>query len=248
VTGIAYDSRFRFIAQGALVVAYRHLPRPVPMPRGHKRGKVTEFSDRSRRRLALLLHRLSPAWGVFITLTVADASLSPQQVKSSALRRVIDWLMGLGFEAVVWKQEFQKRGAVHYHLLALCWKRRPPWVKKGELAAKWGLGFVDVSFIDKGRLVTYVTKYVRKPVFEPVDLTHTDISDDGDVEASPEASPGRFWGIRGRENLVWARVVLLESLPEFLEGKFRRLLERIQEALGFVPGVLYLFSRQYLTV
>jgi len=239
----SYDSRFRFVAQGALVVAYRHLPRAVPLPQGRKRGKVTGFSDRSRRRLAILLHRLSPAWGVFITLTVADASLSPQQVKASALRRVIDWLMGLGFEAVVWKQEFQKRGAVHYHLLALCWKRRPPWVKKGELAAKWGLGFVDVSFIDKGRLVTYVTKYVRKPVFEPVDLTHTDISDDGDVGSSP----GRFWGVRGRESLVWASVALLESLPEFLEDKFRRLLERVLGTLGFVPGVLYVFSRQYLT-
>ena len=240
--GVSYHNAFRFIAQGALVVAYRHLPRPVPMPRGHKRGKVTEFSDRSRRRLALLLHRLSPAWGVFITLTVADASLSPQQVKSSALRRVIDWLMGLGFEAVVWKQEFQKRGAVHYHLLALCWKRRPPWVKKGELAAKWGLGFVDVSFIDKGRLVTYVTKYVRKPVVDSTH-THTNISDDGDVGSSP----GRFWGVRGRENLVWASVALLERLPEALEGKFRTLLERVLGTLGFVPGVLYLFSRQYLT-
>jgi len=251
VTGIAYDSRFRFIAQGALVVAYRHLPRPVAMPRGHKRGKVTEFSDRSRRRLALLLHRLSPAWGVFITLTVADASLSPQQVKASALRRVIDWLMGLGFEAVVWKQEFQRRGAVHYHLLGLCWRKRPPWIKKKDLAAKWGLGFVDVSFVDKGRVVTYVTKYVRKPASgSVVDSTHTDISDDaaGAVEASSGASPGRFWGIRGRENLVWAKVVLLERLPEFLEGKFQRLLERVQEFLGFVPGVLYLFSRQYLTV
>jgi len=242
VTGIAYDSRFRFIAQGALVVAYRRLPRAVPMPRGRKRGKITEFSDRSRRRLAILLHRLSPAWGVFITLTVADASLSPQQVKASALRRVINWLMGLGFEAVVWKQEFQRRGAVHYHLLALCWKRRPPWVKKGELAAKWGLGFVDVSFIDKGRVVTYVTKYVRKPVVEPVDSTHMDISDDA---VGP--SPGRFWGVRGRENLVWASVALLERLPEALEGKFRTLLERVLGTLGFVPGVLYVFSRQYLT-
>ena len=237
----SYDSRFRFVAQGALVVAYRHLPRGH-LPRGRKRGKITEFSDRSRRRLALLLHRLSPAWGVFITLTVADASLSPQQVKSSALRRVIDWLMGLGFEAVIWKQEFQRRGAVHYHLLALCWKRRPPWVDKKKLANKWGLGFVDVSFVDKGRVVHYVSKYVRKPV-EPVDSTHTDISDDGDVGSSP----GRFWGVRGRENLVWASVVLLERLPEALEGKFRRLLERVLGTLGFVPGVLYLFSRQYLT-
>lgn len=258
---IEYGSRFRYIAQGALVVAYRHLPRSVPPESGgSKRGKVTEFSDRSRKRLTRLLHRLSPAWGVFITLTVADASLQPNQVKRTALRRVLEWLEEIGYEVIIWKQEFQQRGAVHYHLLALCWHRRPPWVSKKRLANKWGLGFVDVQFVQKGRLVSYVAKYVRKPAAQPatgaspepvppaeeggagggpVDLTDTAISD--------EASPGRFWGIRRRENLVWAKVKLLGGLPESLEPVFQRLLEGVRGMLGFTPGVLYLFSKTYLT-
>jgi hypothetical protein len=258
---VKHDSRFKFVAQGALVVAYRHLPRSVPSQGGKgKRGKVTEFSDRSRKRLARLLHRLSPAWGVFITLTVADASLQPNQVKRTALRRVLEWLEEIGYEVIVWKQEFQQRGAVHYHLLALCWHRRPPWVSKKRLANKWGLGFVDVQFVQKGRLVSYVAKYVRKPVAQPatgaspetvppaeeeeagggpVDLTDTAISDG--------ASPGRFWGIRRRENLVWAKVKLLGGLPERLEPVFRQLVEGVRGMLGFTPGVLYLFSKTYLT-
>jgi hypothetical protein len=73
----------------------------------------------------------------------------------------------------------------------------------------------------------------------PVDLTDTAISD--------EASPGRFWGIRRRENLVWARVKLLGGLPESLEPVFQRLLEGVRGVLGFTPGVLYLFSKTYLT-
>jgi hypothetical protein len=267
---VEHDSRFRFVAQGALVVAYRHLPRSAPPPGGGKRGRVTEFSDRSRKRLMCLLHRLSPAWGVFITLTIADASVEPQRAKRR-LWLLIRWLRNkLGFEAVVWKQEFQKRGAVHYHLLAFAWRKRPPWVERDELANRWGLGFVWVEFFDKGRVLSYVGKYVRKPVAQDggdpsggdppggdpdggaptagagggaVHLTYADISEQG----GEQDAPGRFWGVVGREALVWAEVALLERLPDALEGVFGGLLERVRNMLGFTPGVLYLFSRVYLT-
>jgi len=255
---IEYDSRYRYIAQGALVVAYRHLPRSAPLEGGgKKRGKVTEFSDRSRKRLTRLLHRLSPAWGVFVTLTIADASVEPQRAKRR-LWLLIRWLRNkLGFEAVVWKQEFQKRGAVHYHLLAFSWRRRPPWVERDELANRWDLGYVWVEFFDKGRVLSYVAKYVRKPAAQPatgaspepvppadpVDLTDTAISEQG----GEQDAPGRFWGVVGREALVWAGVALLEGLPDALRAVFEGLLERVRNMLGFTPGVLYLFSRVYLT-
>jgi hypothetical protein len=254
---VEHDSKYRYIAQGALVVAYRHLPRSAPPPGGGKRGKVTEFSDRSRKRLTRLLHRLSPAWGVFITLTIADASTSPQQAKRR-LWLLIRWLRNkLGFEAVVWKQEFQQRGAVHYHLLAFSWRRRPPWVERDELANRWGLGYVWVEFFDKGRVLSYVAKYVRKPAAlppegasptavppaDPVHLTDTAISEQG----GEQDAPGRFWGVVGREALVWAEVALLEGLPDALRAVFEGLLERVRNMLGFTPGVLYLFSRVYLT-
>jgi hypothetical protein len=250
------DSRFKFVAQGALVVAYRHLPRSAPPPGGGRRGKVTEFSDRSRKRLTRLLHRLSPAWGVFITLTVADASVSPQQAKRR-LWLLIRWLRSkVGFEAVVWKQEFQQRGAVHFHLLAFSWRRRPPWVEQEELANRWGLGYVWVEFFDKGRVLSYVGKYVRKPAAlppegasptaeppaDPVHLTYADISEQDDGQ-----HPGRYWGIVGRQSLVWAKVISLDVLPEHLQPVFQKLLEGLKSTLGIVPGVLYLLSKVYLT-
>jgi hypothetical protein len=181
----------------------------------------------------------------------------------------------VGFEAVVWKQEFQARGAVHFHLLAFSWRRRPPWVDKDELANRWALGFVWVEFFDKGRVLSYVAKYVRKPVApagggdpiggdppggppaadppegaspeavptaQPVHLTDTAIFEQGEQDA-----PGRFWGVVGREALVWAEVALLEGLPDALRAVFEGLLERVRNMLGFTPGVLYLFSRVYLT-
>jgi hypothetical protein len=177
---------------------------------------------------------------------------------------VTRWLRKLGFDAIVWKQEFQARGAVHFHLLAFAWRRRPPWVEKDVLANKWGLGFVDVSFFDGGRVLAYVAKYVRKPVAparpdggdppggDPsaagagggvVDLT----TDTAIFEQGEQDAPGRFWGVVGREALVWAKVALLEGLPDALRAVFEGLLERVRELTGFTPGVLYLFSRVYLT-
>jgi len=145
---------------------------------------------------------------------------------------------------------------VHFHLLAFAWRRRPPWVEKDVLANKWGLGFVDVSFFDGGRVLTYVAKYVRKPAALPpegasptavppagaVDLTDTAIFEQGEQDV-----PGRFWGVVGRQSLVWARVALLERLPDALRAVFGGLLGRVRELTGFTPGVLYLFSRVYLT-
>jgi hypothetical protein len=118
------------------------------------------------------------------------------------------------------------------------------------------LGFVWVEFFDKGRVLSYVGKYVRKPAAQPatgaspepvppeqpVHLTDTAIFEQGEQDA-----PGRFWGVVGRDALVWAEVALLERLPDALEGVFRGLLERVRNVLGFTPGVLYLFSRVYLT-
>jgi hypothetical protein len=159
----------------------------------------------------------------------------------------------LGYEAVLWKQEFQQRGAVHFHLLAFSWRRRPPWIEKDELANRWALGFVWIEFFDKGRVLSYVAKYVRKPAAQPaegaspepvpparpVDLT--------DAAISEQPAPGRFWGIVGREALVWAKVVLLDELPEHLKPVFQRLTESLRSTLGIVPTVLYLLSRTYIT-
>jgi hypothetical protein len=193
--------------------------------------------------------------------------VSPQQAKRR-LWSITRWLRKLGFEAVIWKQEFQARGAVHFHLLAFSWRRRPPWVEVEELANRWRLGFVWVEFFDKGRVLSYVAKYVRKPVAtdggdpdggdpaggdpsggDPpagaggaVDLTCAAISEQGEQDA-----PGRFWGVVGRQNLMWAEVALLERLPDALRAVFEGLLERVRNMLGFTPGVLYLFSRVYLT-
>ena len=54
--------------------------------------------------------------------------------------------------------EFQKRGAVHYHMIC-----NLPFVKKKELSEIWGLGFVKINKIDHvDNVGAYVSKYMSK--------------------------------------------------------------------------------------
>ena len=62
-----------------------------------------------------------------------------------------------GFQYVV-VVEFQKRGAVHFHLLC-----NLPYTPADKLQALWGHGFVKINRIDKvDNVGAYVTKYMTK--------------------------------------------------------------------------------------
>lgn len=54
--------------------------------------------------------------------------------------------------------EFQKRGAVHYHMIC-----NLPFIRKGELQTIWAAGFVKINRIDKvDNVGAYVIKYMCK--------------------------------------------------------------------------------------
>jgi len=58
--------------------------------------------------------------------------------------------------------EFQKRGAVHYHLLC-----KLPFVEIGQIQAIWGQGFIKINKIDNVNNVgAYVSKYLSKDMFD----------------------------------------------------------------------------------
>src|SRR5690606_31339998 len=58
--------------------------------------------------------------------------------------------------------EFQKRGAVHYHLLTDL-----QYINNEELGLIWGHGFIKINRIDKAKnLGNYVSKYMTKESFD----------------------------------------------------------------------------------
>jgi len=57
--------------------------------------------------------------------------------------------------------EFQKRGAVHYHMICDI-----PYVENSDLAELWGYGFVRINQIDRSdRVGIYISKYLTKDLY-----------------------------------------------------------------------------------
>lgn len=98
----------------------------------------------------------------FVTLTFADniTSISEANVYwASFIRRLKRKFGRFKYMAVI---EFQKRGAVHYHVI---WDL--PYIKKFELAEIWGNGFIKVNRIDHvDNVGAYIVKYMTKDLLD----------------------------------------------------------------------------------
>lgn len=85
-----------------------------------KRGKVSEWSRSSRRRMrnTLLNNSFPPDWYQFgLTLTVPGFPLGVDDVRA-LYKRFSTYCLRLPFEfSAVWRLEVQKRGSVHWHLI-----------------------------------------------------------------------------------------------------------------------------------
>ena len=95
----------------------------------------------------------------FVTLTFAE-NVTDSRYANREFTKFIKRLKGrLGYSpqyiAVV---EFQKRGAIHFHVLMNC-----PYIPVEVLERLWGHGFVKINAIDNvDNLGAYVTKYMTK--------------------------------------------------------------------------------------
>jgi hypothetical protein len=144
-----------------------------------KRGVINEFSRRSRKRLieltaSLELTRYRPRKGrggcqyaTFLTLTYPDKYPSAKTAKKHLQTFVKRMLRRKGFENAsgLWRLEFQKRGAPHFHLILF---NAPYWDKR-DVQKQWGevIGFDDpftkIEAIRTERgVMSYVSKYVAK--------------------------------------------------------------------------------------
>lgn len=98
----------------------------------------------------------------FVTLTFAENMTDLKKGNNlfkCFVKRLKYWAekkgVNLKYLAVI---EFQKRGAIHYHMLC-----NLPFIKKAELTEIWGNGFVKINAIDKvDNLGAYITKYMTK--------------------------------------------------------------------------------------
>lgn len=200
----------------------------VKVAPGGKRGVVSEFSPASRSRLAKKVNCLGGRLG-FVTLTYPycfpGASEAKQELRAffkKCKRKYPQF-------GAIWKFEYQKRGAPHFHLfvfgvpypemarLRIFWfenaKKYVPSHKRVQDCFKYCFDFDSVD--GKGARI-YLTKYISK----------------GDKVVSHE---GRFWGCEGK--------IPLFKICRFLEKDWREFFTLLEERL-FELGLEHLRMNQ----
>lgn len=184
-----------------------------------KRGKINGFSRASRKRLMDWLNAINRgavAVALFVTLTYPSTWPETWQVWKRHLDTFLKrFKRQFPSASIIWRLEFQKRGAPHYHLLVFGVER----VDTAWLSQAWYdiVGSGDAKHLQAGTQVqavrdfrgvlAYASKYIGKPT-----------DDDTDLDC------GRVWGLIGREVLP-VRLVQV-SLPWEDFFQVRRLLRR----------------------
>lgn len=130
-----------------------------------RRGRITVFSKKSRTRLLRVGAKLSgDVFGLFLTFTYR-ANMQDVKVAKSHLEKVCLWITRkYGKRGMLWRMEFQQRGAIHFHVLVL----NRAFIPAKELTAYWQKMTGDDSQPDIKKLrsrrgvVAYMSKYIAK--------------------------------------------------------------------------------------
>jgi hypothetical protein len=202
------------------------------------------------RRLKKLLHGVRrEASGVFLTFTHHELFPTPSELKDE-LDLMGKWLRRRYPScSIVWKLEPQERGSPHIHAMVF----GPEFIPIGPLSEAWHRisgetsdkhrkSGVDVEPMvnQDGKLQAYLAKYMsdQYDVWPCLDEDH--VPDEW-------ASPGRWWGVIGREDLPtepWdeAPVYLDRSEAQFL---IRELLDEWEADVpdGVIPPTLTINTR-----
>jgi hypothetical protein len=212
--------------QGSLVKVHGSPPgqKNEEQPR---RGNVTSFSQKSRKRLLEIIARLNDVkQALFVTLTYGQKFPS----EAAANKDLKAFIRKLRFIwpriGVIWRRELQQRGAPHFHLIIFNVK----YIPKNWVAVTWAETityehldfsqgeplppFTRIEAIDnKKKAMLYVSKYVAKVADVDTGLN--------DVPYQNTPSSGRHWGITGKCWMMWA---VLVELPLGSINQFKNLM------------------------
>lgn len=197
-------------AQGRLLQVKAHLDEDDIRRGGGRRGSVTEFTAQSRLRLFRMLARIKAPESKgyrsrvsFLTLTTREI-YHPRVFKVYLFRLLRRLKQKYPTMAVVWRLEYQKRGAPHCH----CILYNAPYIKKDWIAQAWAKitgelkPFTRIEMVRAYRqLMSYASKYVGKVEAEGGfnSVTYSDKTEG--LSACELETPGRVWGVYNRAAL-----------------------------------------------
>ncbi len=190
--------------QGDVVRMRTTSPVEVPPPK-HKRGKVTIFSRKSRRRLLEFLARTTKTTRprVFMTLTY-PSNMNDAKIGKTHLRAFLERVRRKFPKAAgIWRIEYQKRGAVHFHFIFF----NMPFWKASEIRTAWSeiIGEksprIHITTCRSRKQTTYyMSKYVAK------------LGGKAAVSLSivPYLHVGRHWGYFNKPDIPMAELIFHE--------------------------------------
>jgi hypothetical protein len=230
---VSHTAARAVVVPGGLMLSGVRLGGSDAVGGGGRRGNVAGFSEASRRRLmdklmsvdmgAVSAGRKSRvARALFVTLTYPrdwPAAWEVWKAQLKAFRKRVERSRH-GFLGALWRLEFQRRGAPHFHLL-LCFPR-PVHVRGFRLwlSRAWnevldgGRDHLVVGcnarpvYGGGGKLLNYLAKYLGKCTPAPVD----------------GSASGRMWGVWGSLPVRLLAAVRWHSRPEY-EAFLHRLIE-----------------------
>jgi hypothetical protein len=122
--------------------------------------------------------------------------------------------------ALIWSLEFQKRGAIHFHILAFSL----PYITKESIQKAWGditnqhRPFTRIEMVrSRKKALVYVCKYMAKPASSRSGFNYAPYPN-----AKEEIWTGRTWGMRRQEYLP------LAEKHEFVFGVGRKTAENMR--------------------
>ncbi len=222
------------------------MTREPPQLQKGKRAEVSSFSERSRQRLRIKIAsvcRANPP--LFCTLTYPvewtwDAKLWKRHLKIFS-QRFCRRYPAAGF---IWKLEFQKRGAPHFH--PFVWgigdelREFRHWISDvwNEIAGDGDPNHLMAgTSVERMRrpeaAIRYVSGYASK-------------SD----QTRPGERVGRYWGILGRDQIPWGgeeqivldqseAIIVMRTIRRFMmAGNRERRIRRVAKLVGLKPSEL----------
>jgi hypothetical protein len=198
---------------------------------GGTRGHISGFSKASRRRLQRLLAVIDQerqAVPLFVTLTYPGEFPTDPAVCAAHLRAFRARMhRRYGKFAAVWRKEYQRRGAPHYHLLLFL--DRPPEQLRAEVSRLWFevVGSGDERHLRAGTQVVQVKSWRGARGYAAKYMGKLESSQPGDCHGSqqPAVSTGRLWGVWNRALLPITAQQYYVTLRSFF--RMRRCLRRL---------------------
>jgi hypothetical protein len=213
---------------------------------GGKRGEIRGFSPASRRRLMTLMASVDRTQftrkPLFVTLTYPGKYPTDAKVYKAHLKAFISrFNRRYPHTAIIWRLEYQKRGAPHYHLMIFTkWFVPWKWVAGAWYDATGAREYLTLVAGTETRAIRswrgvqfYAAKYLSKTTMLPAG-----------------AKPGRLWGVHCREDLHirlqviridWAHFATLQQwLWAWHLGQGREVLHqyRTKGASAYMPNNL----------